>query len=155
MRGILLGMCLLAAAFFYAPEASTDLNSLILEETLTVTYQNEKLQIKGETLSGRGTDWNVAMENLYETAAGTVFLETTERILISERALWCLSSVLEDERLRPGTQLYIFEGKPEDTLISFAAAHESKATIAECIAIPTIIKSEGGYRLNASDQETT
>ncbi len=155
MRGILLGICLLAAAFFYAPRASTDLNSLILEETLIVTYQNEKVQIKGKTLSGRGTDWDSAMKNLYETAAGTVFLETTERILISEHARWCLSSILEDESLRPGTQLYIFEGKPKDKLISFAAAHESKATIAECIEIPMIIKSERGYRLNVSEQDTT
>lgn len=143
--GILLGIFLIAAACFYAPEAATDLNSLILEESLTVEYENREVVIKGETLSGRGADWDTAMEHVYATAAGTVFLETTDRILIADDAMMCLSAILQDERLRPGTQLYIFKGERGDALTEFAAAHESRATIAECGNIPILIESGGGY----------
>lgn len=143
--GILLGIYLIAAAFFYAPEASTDLNSLLLEESLTVEYKNKNVVIKGDTLSGQGADWTAAMEHVYATAAGTVFLETTDRILIADDAVECLPAILQDERLRPGTQLYIFRGERGNALTEFAAAHESWATIAECSDIPILIESEGGY----------
>lgn len=146
MRGynILLGILLLAVAFFYAPEASTDLNSLILEESLTVGYQNGKITIRGETLSGQGAGWNTAMEQVYATATGTVFLETTDRILIHRDAVECLPEILQDERLRPGTQLYIFQGEQGEALTEFAEAHESNATIAECADIPILMETTGG-----------
>lgn len=152
MRGyeiLLLGL-LVAAAVWYAPGATTDLNSLILEESLTVTCKNGEISIEGKKLSGRGADWEEAMHHIYATAAGTVFLETTDRILIAQDAVVCLTEILQDTRLRPGTQLFIFEGEAGDSLTEFAAAHESDATIANWNRIPLLIEMEGGYCFGAS-----
>lgn len=149
MRGyeILLGILLFAAAIFYAPDAATDLNSLLLDETLTVSDQGGKIVIEGTDLYGSGMDWNAAMTDLYETAAGTVFLETTDRILIATDAMDCLPEILQDCRLRPGTQLYLFRGEPGAILTEFAAAHESRATIADCQEIPLVSVYGGGCYL--------
>lgn len=152
MRGyeiLLLGM-LAVAAVCYAPGAVTDLNSLILEESLTVTCKNGEISIEGGKLSGNGKNWQEAMHRVYETAAGTVFLETTDRILIAKDAAECIPEILQDTRLRPGTQLYIFKGEPGDSLTEFAAAHESDATIAKCNHVPILIETEGGYCFEAS-----
>lgn len=156
MRGyeILLGILLFASAIFYAPDAATDLNSLLLDETLTVSHQGSGIVIEGNCLSGSGTDWNAAMMDLYATAAGTVFLETTDRILIATDAKECLPEILRDCRLRPGTQLYWFQGEPGAILTEFAAAHESGATIAKCQEIPIVSVRGGGCYLEYDSGST-
>lgn len=142
----LLVLFLVVAAFIYFPDASTDLDSLLPVETLCVQRSHGQLVITGESVCGKGKTWDAAMEDLQRTAAGTVFLETAERIIVEEGAATYLSDILQDERLRPAAQIYLLRGDIGDALTDFATAHESSATIANCQKIPMILEEQGRYR---------
>ena len=138
---------LLAAAFCYAPAASNELGSLIPVETLIVTREAEGIQIDGGTVCGPGADWEAAMEDLLASAAGTVFLETVERMVFAENAGEALAAARKEPRLRPSVQLYILRGEVNSGLAEFAAAQEGDATLERDAAIPVIVGHAGRYRL--------
>lgn len=138
---------LLAAAFCYAPAASNELGGLIPVETLIVTREAEGIRINGGTVCGRGADWEAAMEDLLASAAGTVFLETVERMVLAETAGEVLAEAREEPRLRPSVQLYFLRGKVNGGLAEFAAALEGEATLESGAAIPVIVEDAGRYRL--------
>ena len=143
----LMGLFLVLSALVYAPQAKTDLGSLLPVETLCVTKEKGRVVVTGREVRGEGKDWASAMANLEATASGAVFLETADRLVISEAAADCLPDICRDERLRPAVQLYWLRGQGGAALEDFTAAHESPATIAEPEEMPVIVEEHGRYRL--------
>lgn len=138
---------LLAAAVWYAPEKAADLGSLLPVETLVVTRENGTVTVTGGGLRGTGPDWAGAMEDLEASAPGTVFLKTTDRVILAEDAADCLEAVRADERLRPAVQLFWLRGSAGPALEDFAAAQESGVTVGRGGTLPVIREEDGRYRL--------
>ena len=138
---------LLAAAVWYAPETATDLESLIPVETLVVTREDGSVTVTGGGLCGTGADWAAAMEDLEASAPGTVFLKTTDRVILAEGAADCLEAVRADERLRPAVQLFWLRGSAGPALEDFAVSQESGATVGRGGTLPVIREEDGRYRL--------
>lgn len=153
MKGMRIAACAVVLFFlwgaaFYAPAASTDLGGLLPVETLWVSAEEGKIAVEGEKVRGVGDDWEAALADLQESAPGTVFLETVERVIVALPALRCLPDLRGDGRLRPAVRLYLLAGNPSDELTAFTEAHESAATIENEKEIPLILQEEEGrYRL--------
>ena len=143
----LMGLFLVLSALVYAPQAKTDLGSLLPVETLCVTREHGRVVVRGLEVQGEGRDWASALENLEATASGIVFLETADRLIVAEEAADCFPDICRDERLRPAVQLYWLRGRDGGALEDFTAAHESLATIAEPEEIPVIVERKGRYHL--------
>ena len=150
MRFFALGFALflVAAAAFYAPHASNELGSLIPVETLCVDSAAGMLRVRGEDVEGHGATWAAAMDDLIATADGKVFLETAERIVLSETcAEAVLPQLLEDTRIRPSAQLFVLRGKFSDAFYGFIAAQESVVSVGTPGSLPLILEEAGRYRL--------
>ena len=87
------------------------------------------------------------MDDLLATAAGTVFLETAERIVLDETAADALPQILADTRLRPSAQLWLLRGDFSGPFYDFVAAQESEATVGTPERLPLILEESGRYRL--------
>lgn len=152
MKGIRIAACAAALFFlwgaaFYSPVASTDLSGLIPVETLWVSAEGDGIAVEGENVRGVGDGWEAALADLQESAGGTVFLETVERVVVALPALRCLPDLRDDGRLRPAVRLYLLAGTPAEELAAFTKAHESPATIENGEKIPLILEEEEGrYR---------
>ena len=144
-------MGLVAALCIYYPTTAVELNSLVPVETLWVEQENGTYIISGKDVTGSGSNWKTAMDDLEASAEGTVFLETVERIVLSVGATDCMQDMLQDEKLRPSVQLYYLDGKPNQSLDAFTAAHESDATVQECTKIPLIRETEGRFRFAGTE----
>lgn len=139
---------LLWGAAFYAPAASTDLGKLLPVEMLWVSAEGGKIAVEGEGVRGVGDGWEAALADLRESAGGTVFLETVERVVVALPALRCLPDLCSDGRLRPAVRLYLLAGGAGEELAAFTEAHESPATIENGERPPLILEEEEGrYRL--------
>lgn len=137
-----------AAALFYAPKAAHELTELVPVETLTVDLVGGSVCVEGDGVCGIGTDWASAMEDLRASAPGTVFLETADRVIVTERAAAILPQLCRDAALRPAVRLFYLRGAPEDGAAEFAAAKDSPATRHDPRSIPVIVPDgEGRFRL--------
>jgi len=151
---LLMAVFLIAAAWVYHPVAATDLDDLIPVETLWITVEEGSLAVNGKDVSGKGGDWQSAMEDLEASAEGTVFLQTVDRIVVSEKAANCLKALREDERLRPSIRLYLLRGAADESLDAFTAAHGSEATVENGKEPPLILEEEGRYRLAGAERRS-
>jgi len=138
---------LAAALIWYRPAQATELDEMIPLEILWIEKGEKGLTVEGKNVMGVGEDWETALNDLESTASGTVFLETVERIVISEESEACLGQLLEDPKLRPSVQLYLLRGDAAEGLDKFTAAHPSEATAEQPDPIPVILEEEGRYRL--------
>lgn len=116
-------------------------------ELLWIETDGEMLAVEGKAVKGVGEDWEAALEDLEQTASGTVFLETVERVVIAEEAADCLPQLLEDPKLRPSVQLYLLRGDATEKLEAFTSAHPSEAVADDPKGIPIILEEEGRYRI--------
>lgn len=107
-----------------------------------------KIAVEGGGVRGVGDGWEAALADLQESAGGTVFLETVERVVVTLPALRCLPDLCSDGRLRPAVRLYLLAGGAGEELAAFTEAHESPATIENGERPPLILEEEEGrYRL--------
>ena len=143
----LLALLLAIAALCYAPGAASELSELLPVETLVVDRTAGALTVSSGALSGSGADWRSAMEALRACAPGKVFLETADRVILTERAADALPELCADPSLRPAVQLFLLRGEPGEGLEEFAAARTSGATPEDPRELPVILKENGRYRL--------
>ena len=145
---VLLAVLTVGAALFWAPRAACEVTALVPVETLIVDLEDGTVTVEGEGVRGKGTDWASAMEDLRQSASGTVFLETADRVLITERAAAILPELCRDSTLRPAVQLFFLRGSPKDGVFEFAVAKESTATVRKPEHIPVIIpEGDGRFRI--------
>ena len=143
---------LIAAVCVYHPATAVELERLIPVETRWISKEDGLLAVNGIDVSGTGTSWEAAMEDLRASAEGIVFTESVERVVVSLEAAEYLRDVYADEKLRPSVQLYLLEGAASERLDGFTAAHESDATVENKKAIPLITEQEGRYRFAGTEQ---
>lgn len=156
---------LLAAALSMTgllPFESNDVASLVPVEALTVDLKEGQVILDGGDCQGRGEDWTSALEDLRKGAEGTVFLGTAEQVVLAQRAASLLPDIIRSQELRPAAVICVCRGEPPkpEEAAKYLSAHDAGVTIqkvqavmlrGEGIALPMLIKTEGGLRLYGTE----
>lgn len=145
-----------------SPFQNNDVAALVPVETLTVDVQQGQVVLDGGDCQGYGKDWDSALEDLCRSGDGTVFLGTAEQVVLSQMAVeQLLPDVIRSEALRPAAGICVCSGKlpsPKDAT-AYLSAHPLGVTIqkvqavmlrGEGLALPMLIQTEGGLRLNGT-----
>ena len=74
---------LAAALVWYRPSQAREPDQMIPLELLWIETDGEMIAVEGKAVKGVGEDWEAALKDLEQTASGTVFLETVERVVIA------------------------------------------------------------------------
>lgn len=151
---------LLVAGKLLIPFQSRNIADLIPVETLLVTVEQGEVRLDGKDCHGRGSTWADAVQDLGQSAAGTVFLGMVDRIVLCGQTHDILSQAISDRQLRPAAEVCVCADEITDVeqLSSFLAAHRTGLTLqriraralrGEPVAFPLLIQTEGGLRLYA------
>lgn len=105
---------LLAAllAFRLLPSAGTELSQLRPASLLCVSTQGKTIRVQTDTEDeGYGETLEAALQNMHASSLGVIRLDTVERLLLSEAALYLIPQLRE--QLRPTVRVCVAEGKME------------------------------------------
>jgi hypothetical protein len=158
---ILLSVTVALSMFGLLPAKSQEVSDLLPCQTLLVSRHGNVIQIAGDGgVQGTGADWDAAMDALFETAPGTLFLGTVSAVVFTDGASDLIPIVMEDRRLRPAARVLITDDglTPDeaDGITAFLKAHTAAPTLAnlrtasaEGEARPEVrlYRMEGRYRL--------
>ena len=140
------------------PFQTTDVAQLKPVEALVVSVEEGAVVLQGGETIGIGADWSTALEDLRHGAEGTLFLGTTEQVILCGKAVNLLEQVARSEDLRPGTMVVVCEDgqiDPEQAA-AYLSAHNSGVTLGrvraamlrkESMLLTELAKTEGGLRL--------
>lgn len=146
-----LGAAVLIIGLGWLPFSGTDVGQLQPLEVLYVSRQDGRICLESDTGdSGWGTTLADAFADLRETAAGEIFLDTADYVLLGSgtenltEGLW--------QQLRPGCQICRVLGEPElQETARFLSAHEPGITMLKLRAgaenLPVLLATEGEMRL--------
>lgn len=101
--------------------------------------------------SGLGATWEAALENLAQTAPGTVFQGTVGYVILQEHTP--VEPVLEDGNLSPNCGLCLGRGTPELGQVGdFLRTHGTLPTLGQLRdnrerPVPVLTQEESGYAL--------
>ncbi len=111
--------------FFGLPFREYETQQLLPIKTLCAEY-DDGIHIVSEVAEGRGKTWKQAVEDLRNNAAGDVFFDTAEHLVITDANL-----ALEAKSvLRPSAQVYLVDRLPTlEGLYSYLKAHPSATTM--------------------------
>ena len=141
------------------PFENHDVASLVPVEALTVDLKENRVILRGKDCQCRGEDWHSALEDLQKGADGTVFLGTAEQVVLSQRAVSLLPDIIRSQQLRPAAVICVCPDEPPDPeeAAKYLSAHDAGITLqkvqavllrGEGIALPMLIKTEGGLKMN-------
>lgn len=139
----------LTLVLFLVPVPKTDVGELLPVELLCVYYKEGTLCVKTDTGDmGTGETLGEALSDLKATAAGNIFLDTVDYLIITKKAIPLLPQLWQI--LRPATQLCL--GEEADTgAAAFLAAHSPGVTLNDVRAgmrtLPVLTRTEERYRL--------
>ena len=110
-------------------EAGTRLERLKPVELLYLTGQGNVLTLRTDTGDlGRGQTLSQAIEDLTVSSTGHVFLETTEKIIVTEKTLWTLPEL--QQIVRPATQVCLGAGRIDPKQAAeYLSAHAPEMTL--------------------------
>ena len=156
MRKILLLVAAIAITGFAGllPFRGTDVAKLHPVEVLVVYEAGEMVNIETDTgLLGIGESVGKTIENLKLVAAGEIFLDTANYVLIGENSILLLNELYDF--LRPACQVYIFSGRGEWTNVAeYLETHPSIITLLSYRQgkgeIPKIVVKGEDYRIATS-----
>ena len=112
----------------------TDVGKLEPAEILYIYAEDGAAMAATDTGSvGMARDLSGAMRNLKESAAGTVFLDTVDYVLVTEETKELLRELEQD--LRPGTKVVLTTGPLEfENLSRFLHIHNPKLRLCDYLA---------------------
>ena len=160
----LLVLAALAAALRISgllPFQTNDVARLKPVEALVVSIKDGQVTLNGEDCRGVGEDWSAALQDRRQSAEGTVFLGTTEQVVLCGEAKSVLQDIVESEALRPAAVVVYC---PEQDLdpkeaAAYLSAHDAGLTLQkvqsaivrrEFVLLPVVRKTEGGLRLDGT-----
>ena len=123
MKRILLYIGILAALVL-APAEQMEVGKLLPVQAVSVYMDSGVYVIETDTENrGTGPAVELAVQNLKDTAAGTVYLDTAQYLLVAEDAQGAVESLRN--KLKPSVKLTAVEGQVDMKRISkFLDAHE-------------------------------
>ena len=125
---LLLG--LLLCCVFGLPFRDYDTQTLLPIQTVQIARTGYGVRLISEIGSGAGATWDEAVEDLRQNAAGHVFFDTAEQVVLCDYGL--SGEILAGGQLRPAARVY-FAKEPVDPekLGPWLAAHPSDLTLAD------------------------
>ncbi len=159
-RLMLCALAVIAAGLLgWLPATQKDVGDLLPVQALVVAVEDGEIVLDGgEDLTGRGTDWAAAMEDLRATAPGEAFFGAAGHVVLLGEAQSLLLDVLGERELRPAAGVYAGDGEIEaEGAAEFLEAHEGEVTLqdlqaaaleGEPLALPVLRRgADGRYRL--------
>lgn len=145
--GVLLLVCLLGRL----DHPGTDVGELEPVELIAVSRHNNRIRLETDTGSaGEGKSVHAALEDLKDSAAGTVFLETADYLLIDPEEKELLPELTAI--LRPGCRVCLNGGVEDlEAAADFLSAQKPDLTLADYQGgkhdLPALIQQEGRMRI--------
>lgn len=146
-------MWILAAALLplYFSGAGTELGHMKPAELILVDVENPFVIIKTDLGDeGKGSSFQEAAENMQEKSDGILFLDTAEKIVVSEKALYLLPEL--EDIFRPAAEVYLGSGaiKP-DQAAEYLSARKGNVTLGMLKTgkgrLPVLLAEKGRYHL--------
>ena len=159
---VLLAVAAAALCSAMLPFSRQDVAQLVPIEALVISLDQERIVLDGGKCKGSGSSWEEAWEDFYNAAEGTVFLGTTEYVVLSGGAVKFLQEVAQRSDLRPAAGICAGLGevaKAEDAA-KYLSAHEIGVTLQQIrsakrrntrILLPVLVETEGGLRLYGAE----
>ena len=141
------------------PFQSSDVAELIPVQALIVSQSGGNVVLDGGECRGIGSDWDSAWEDLKESAAGRVFLQTADHVILCGDAVSLLQEVVESGAFRPAASVCVCpDFVPEaQAAADYLQAHSSSVTLQQVqalqlregkLSLPYLRRTEGGLRLD-------
>ena len=131
MKKMMLCVALIALTGFSGrlPFSGTDVGKLHPVEVLAVSAAEDEIRIETDTgVAGMGETVDKAIENLKLLAAGKIFLETANYLLVQEDCIHLLDDFFG--LLRPACQVYAYAGDGRwDGVAKYLESHPSGVTL--------------------------
>lgn len=137
---------LIIGALGKMPFSGTDVAKLQPVEVIRVWWERGQAGIETDTGdSGKGVDIAVAIADLKASAAGEVFLETAEHLIITREALALLPELAE--YMRPACTICVEDGETDmKAAAAFLDTHQPEMQFRDFLAgsvkIPTLLTRE-------------
>ena len=119
----------LIAMLGWMPFSPSDVADLKPVELIYIDAERGPVLVKTDTGgSGRGQTLAEAFQDLKQTTAGNIFLETADHLIVSEKARPYLQSAVRF--LRPACNVCVADREPElETAAAFLRTHEPNMTL--------------------------
>lgn len=131
-------IALILTLLFGLPFREHDTAKLLPIQSLQAEVREGRVHLRSEAGEGAGESFLQAVEDLRQNAAGDVFFDTTEHLLLCNAEL--LPQILESGLLRPAAQVYyVTELQEQEGLSDYLSAHSSQLTLAALQAADTYI----------------
>lgn len=132
-------IALILTLVFGLPFREHDTAKLLPIQSLQAEVKDGRVRLVSEAGEGVGENFLQAVENLRKKAAGDVFFDTTEHLLLCDARL--LPQILASGLLRPAAQVYfVSQLQEQEGLSDYLAAHPSNLTLASLQSM-----GRGGY----------
>lgn len=134
-----------------SPARGTDVAELQPVELMMVSVENENVVLETDTNDvGKGENLERALENLKESAPGSIFLDTVEFLVVQDSAAEYLPQLID--LLRPGTTgCFTAERIDPEKAAEYLSAHKPSVTLRavryESGMLPLLNELEGRFEL--------
>lgn len=141
------------------PFQNRDVGKLLPVETSLLYIDRGQVVIETDQgLRGRGATWALAVKDLEAKAAGVVFYDTGNYLLLHESAVSLLKDLPGREKLRDSCALCLVDWREADLAAAgkYLSAHKPKVNlrriqaaqaVGEPVNLPKLIKTEGAFLL--------
>ncbi len=154
----LVGLLAILVLWKLLPFQGSDVSQLMPIRALTVEQKGGRITLDGGVCSGSGGSLEEALADMKNTAAGTVFLATTEEVILSVGAISLLPELCLWDALRPATRVAAAPGELPDPekAADYLQAHDPGVSLGqihgallrgEPVRLPQLLQEEGGLRL--------
>ena len=136
------------------PFSGTDVGKLHPVEVVIASVKDGIICVETDTgVCGTGETTQKAIEDLKRLAAGKVFLETANYLLVREDSIYLLDTFYD--LLRPACQVYVFAGNGEwEDVSNYLESHLSRMTLLRYRQgfrdIPRLFVQGEGYQIEGS-----
>lgn len=154
----LVGVLAVLVLWKLLPFQGSDVAQLMPIRALTVERKGGQILLDGGVCSGRGGSLEEALADMKNGAAGTVFLATTEEVILSSDAVSLLPELCVWNALRPATRVVAAPAAlPEPSLAAdYLQAHDPGVSLGqihgallrgEPVLLPQLWEEGGGLHL--------
>lgn len=119
------------------PRTGADAAELLPAQVLVIARENGQITVESDNgASGTGATLPDALDSMGKSAAGTLFLDTAEHIVLLQSARELLPAAARQERFRPAAKLYLarMEALDAEECVTYLQAHPGRLTLAEARA---------------------
>mgnify|MGYP002540004546 CR=1 FL=1 len=150
---------LAAGLFVISAFMGTATGSSMGTVSAVIDAQNGEITVTADTQDvGRGGSLDAALSDLRAGCAGTLFTQTAEHVVLTQKAWFLMPQVCVSAQLRPAAKLYRAVGQSisAERALSFLQAHPGELTLSRAraallenkeVQAAVLVQTGGGFRL--------